>query len=242
MGIGGAPRIAAQTAQWAALYKPPGMHSAPLQKDEKGTLLAWAAAFFPETLAVRGKKAVEGGLLHRLDFETRGLVLLARSQAFYDTLCAQQAAGAFIKEYEAAVLPAGKPLSGFPPPPQGDCGSICAGVIESGFRPYGKGRRAVRPCLAGGESSFSRVYRTEVLSVSRAAGGEGARRCRLRLQAGFRHQIRCHLAWAGFPIVNDALYGGAACAGALELEAVSLRFLDPETQRETRIVNDAALD
>jgi 23S rRNA pseudouridine1911/1915/1917 synthase len=229
MGIS-APYIAAQTAEYAILYKTPGMHSAPLQKDETGTLLDWAAAFFPETLGVRGKKEAEGGLLHRLDFETRGLVLVASSQAFYDALIAQQAAGAFIKEYKASVSPARFRLPGFPPPPSGAFESSSSGVIESGFRPYGRGRRAVRPVLAG---ASGRIYRTELLSVSSAA--QNACVCRLRLQTGFRHQIRCHLAWLGFPIVNDSLYGGSPSALGLDLEAVALRFTDPSTHREISI-------
>ncbi|MDR1301832.1 MAG: hypothetical protein LBK43_05105, partial [Treponema sp.] len=40
---------------------------------------------------------------------------------------------------------------------------------------------------------------------------------RLRLKRGFRHQIRCHLAWIGYPILNDTLYGG------LPGEAIFLR-------------------
>jgi 23S rRNA pseudouridine1911/1915/1917 synthase len=231
MGISAAPYIVAHAPHYAVLYKPPGMHTAPLQKDEKGTLLAWAAALFPETLAVRGKKEVEGGLLHRLDFETRGLVLVARSQTFYDALAAQQAAGAFIKEYRAVVSPVRARLPGFPPPPSLALDSIWAGrsgALESGFRPYGRGRRAVRPVLAAADSTGGRVYRTELLSVlPGASAAENTRVCRLRLQSGFRHQIRCHLAWLGFPIVNDPLYGGPPSPLALELEAVSLRFTDP---------------
>lgn len=54
---------------------------------------------------VRGKKAIEAGLLHRLDTDTRGLVLFARDQAVYDFLAARQEAGQMIKTYCAFVEP-----------------------------------------------------------------------------------------------------------------------------------------
>lgn len=54
---------------------------------------------------VRGKKAIEAGLLHRLDTDTRGLVLFARDQAVYDFLAARQEAGQIIKTYCAFVEP-----------------------------------------------------------------------------------------------------------------------------------------
>jgi 23S rRNA pseudouridine1911/1915/1917 synthase len=61
------------------------------------------------------------------------------------------------------------------------------------------------------------------------------------LKRGFRHQIRCHLAWTGFPILNDPVYGGAESAesaqGFLALSAAGLFFEDPrdKSPREYRI-------
>ena len=54
---------------------------------------------------VRGKKAIEAGLLHRLDTDTRGLVLFAKDQKVYDFLAARQEAGQMIKNYCAFVEP-----------------------------------------------------------------------------------------------------------------------------------------
>ena len=58
---------------------------------------------------VRGKKAIEAGLLHRLDTDTRGLVLFAKDQAVYDFLAARQEAGQIIKTYCAFVEPTRAP-------------------------------------------------------------------------------------------------------------------------------------
>jgi 23S rRNA pseudouridine1911/1915/1917 synthase len=48
----------------------------------------------------------------------------------------------------------------------------------------------------------------------------------LSLARGFRHQLRCHLAWIGLPIRGDALYGGGG-TGPLALKAQGLAFFDP---------------
>ena len=217
------PDLVAETASCLVVYKPPGMHTAPLRKEEVGTLLAWAASLFPEVLHIRGRKENEGGLLHRLDYETQGLVLIARTEAALAVLAAQQEKNLFIKEYDAVCetprSAEAENMAGFPQftgdsPTEGTC-------IVSAFRPFGKGRKAVRP-IPDGKS----LYRTEILS--RVEDG-GRHFFRLRIRKGFRHQIRCHLAWVKYPLLNDSLYGENRDGGFLALRASALAFADPES-------------
>jgi 23S rRNA pseudouridine1911/1915/1917 synthase len=73
------------------------------------------------------------------------------------------------------------------------------------------------------------LYRTEVLAC------ESLRaffRLSLRISRGFRHQIRCHLAWLGLPLLNDGLYGGSAGSGGIALSARLIRFPDPQSGEE----------
>lgn len=209
------PRIVQVEDDRLVLYKPALMHTAPLREGETGTLLARVAERYPEVLAVRGRKAVEGGVLHRLDFETRGLVLIARTQEFYDMMLRLQESGLFIKDYRARVAPA-PPPPGFPPPPVFNPEAPLV-VTESAFRPYGPGRKAVRPTLGG-----KIIYKSEIRFGTAGPGGE--REARIRISRGARHQIRCHLAWLGLPIIGDALYGGIPSDAPLDLEATELRF------------------
>ncbi|MDR2795524.1 MAG: RNA pseudouridine synthase, partial [Spirochaetaceae bacterium] len=95
------PQIIFSSDEYLILYKPPFMHSAPLLPGERGTLSAWCAERFPRFLSVRGKKPVEGGLLHRLDYETSGLVFAALTQRVMDAMLTQQGRGLFVKDYEA---------------------------------------------------------------------------------------------------------------------------------------------
>ncbi|MDR1324864.1 MAG: RNA pseudouridine synthase [Treponema sp.] len=240
------PYILAVDASYLVVFKPPRVHSVPLRCAGQGytkagaclansapdsSLLDWCAAQFTELRRVYGKHPWEGGVLHRLDYEAQGLILIARTQEALDALSAQQEAGLFIKDYTALSAP-GARMPGFPQPPS-LYGASC--VIESGFRPFGPGRKAVRPMvfpLAGvkGKSvkelalDRGRPYQTEI-AETRELGD--CVQFKLRLRRGFRHQIRCHLAWLGYPILNDALYGGVDTDGVLCLHAHALSFLKP---------------
>ncbi len=219
------PLIVAETPGYLVAYKPRGMHSAPLSEGEADTLLAWCGALRPEVLAVAGRKSVERGLLHRLDRDTAGLVLLAKSQAAYDALSAAQEDGSFVKEYEAICL---CPEDGAP------FGRKVPFAVESAFRPYGPGRRLVRAVEVGAAApkgvelawDRGRPYRTEVLSIE--ALDDTFLRVSARLRRGFRHQVRCHLSWIGIPIRGDELYGRPD-GTPLGLTAVALSFPDPLT-------------
>jgi 23S rRNA pseudouridine1911/1915/1917 synthase len=158
-----------------------------------------------------------------------------------DSLILQQEENRFIKEYGALSVQNGSPhpvfpagtavLPGFPPPPEGlyhadtvPRAEPCR--IESYFRPYGPGRKEVRPVLEGGKGRPG-PYVTEL--TERSLPG-AYRSFHLRIGRGFRHQIRCHLAWIGCPILNDDIYGNGEAAAAesiLALRAETLSFFDP---------------
>jgi 23S rRNA pseudouridine1911/1915/1917 synthase len=157
-----------------------------------------------------------------------------------DALQEQQKQGSFIKEYGALTDSAPQPLlPGFPPAgPPANLSAEPPSVIESGFRPYGPGRRAVRPVL------LDREFKKN-LPVARDQGrpyqtGLLERRCsgdtlyfRVRITRAFRHQIRCHLSWLGHPVLGDSLYSRSGENGEqpLMLKAQSLSFLDPLSGR-----------
>jgi 23S rRNA pseudouridine1911/1915/1917 synthase len=231
------PRIIAETEAFLIVFKPRSMHSAPLAEGEEHTLLAWCGRLHPSVLSVRGRKEIERGLLHRLDRDTEGLVLLAKTQAAYDALNESQEQGLFLKEYAALCVGAVPPrlsAARFP------------FSIESGFRPFGPGRRAVKPVEVDGKGTpvagkvkelaldRGRPYRTEVLSLVSVDSAAGPRTSALvRLARGFRHQVRCHLAWFGLPLVGDGLYGPGGDE-ALALSAVALSFPDPSNGKIVR--------
>jgi 23S rRNA pseudouridine1911/1915/1917 synthase len=156
---------------------------------------------------------------------------MAKTQVALQALSAQQEKGYIIKEYGALAAKRARLLPGFP---QAFFDGVDCCTITSGFRPYGPGRKAVRPVVfpIWGGSGFprkqekfrktsaldqGRPYRTEIIepycqrSLHPVIGNNASREptyFRVRIKRGFRHQIRCHLAWIGYPILNDTLYGG----------------------------------
>jgi len=194
------PAIVHETGEWALLLKPHGMPTAPLAEGEQGTLLEWYLGQRPEARAVNGKKAVEHGLLHRLDTGTEGLVLVARSQAAWAALHASQQAGLIRKTYFAFCTPLmGKTL------PARDQLPLS---IKSRFRPFGPKGREVRPLFPQmrGYEEAKTDYET-VVEKAGMNGETGLAEIVCSLTKGYRHQVRAHLAWLGFPIAGDPLYG-----------------------------------
>ncbi|MDR1212003.1 MAG: RNA pseudouridine synthase [Spirochaetaceae bacterium] len=231
------PRVVYESPAFLVLYKPPFMHTVPLGSSGE-SLFGWCVKRYPGLGRVRGKTDRDGGILHRLDRETRGLVLAALTQEAFENLMRQQEEDRIVKTYGALLVPPLFAPPGFPPLPPGLAGAFPPEgrfCVESAFRAYGPGRKAVRPvAVLSRPGGKGRVYRTTLLAAEQA----DAPNCiyaKLSLTRGFRHQIRCHMAWLGFPVAGDTVYGAAAPGDTgdaekppLALKAQGLSFLDPE--------------
>mgnify|MGYP002860079667 CR=1 FL=1 len=214
------------------LDKPSGLPSAPL-RDGDDSALTQAVALFPDLAAVQGKKAIEKGLVHRIDTATRGCVLIAATQDAYAFLLAAQKNRQFHKWYRAQIdrIPdAASRLGGFPVPPLAvqSLSRDGAIIVQSRFRGYGENNRQVRPVSeqsgrAAHKKSGDTIYQTEITLQDDVA--------LCKIYAGYRHQVRCHLAWIGLPVQNDPLYNprctGANTTGALAFTAYKIAFPHP---------------
>lgn len=169
-------------------------------------------------------KAVEPGLVHRLDRETSGLVVVARSPEAFEALRAQFISGGARKGYAAACACA----------EQGP-GAGTSLRIESRFAPFGPGRRMVRVVMPG-EGSPRMLKEASAAAYATEARIDGRRGGRALLAAtihrGFRHQVRAHLAFLGYRIFGDPLYGTAVPAGfpvRMYLHAARIEMRHPST-------------
>jgi len=199
-------------------YKPHGLPTVPLKaqvQDCPDTLLQRTGKDFPDILSPLTPSFWEGGTVHRLDTATAGLVLFARNRVFMDHILSEQQAGRFIKTYRAVCsMPAlGSPRAPF--------------AISSYFRAYGPGRRKVKPETDAKRADSSVLYTTNVITIEDNL-------FTVEIARGFRHQIRAHLAWMGFPIEGDSLYNPAFTTGTasdisvLQLECTGLSFNLPD--------------
>lgn len=192
--------------------KPAGRPSHPLQPGETGTVANALVARYPECAAA-GEDPREGGLCHRLDTETSGVLLAARSRAAWEAMRAAFSSGEGVdKRYWAVVTG-----------PIAEDGEIDLPLRHQADR--------VVPAVDG---QGARPARSDFRVLSRA--GDAAL-VETRIHTGVLHQVRAHLAAIGAPVLNDALYGGRAepGLGRFFLHARALEVSHPLTGRRLRV-------
>lgn len=168
----------------AVIDKPAGLVVHPAPGHREGTLVHGLLARLSGLSAVGGR--ARPGLVHRLDQDTSGLLVIAKNDAAHLHLADQLRARTLGRIYRAIVW-------GQPQPEKDRID------LPLDRDPRSRKRRAV---VEGGRRAIT-DYRIE-------ARAPGASLLRLRLRTGRTHQIRVHLAHRGHPVLGDALYGGDA--------------------------------
>jgi 23S rRNA pseudouridine1911/1915/1917 synthase len=170
-----------------AVDKPAGVPSHPLRIGEHGTVASALLARYPEMAGI-GHRALEAGLLHRLDNDTSGVLIAARDATTFSQLRAAHARGELDKRYLALCS-----------------GSLAPQRAQAFLR---ADQRRVR--VQTNEFPRARSITTDILGV-RQLGAFSLVEVRVAFAA--RHQVRAHLAALGCPIAGDAQYGGAPLPG-----------------------------
>ena len=202
-----------EDADLAVIVKPAGEPTHPNRTGERGTTANAIVARWPSARAA-GPRPFEPGLVHRLDTGTSGLLLVALSPPAYRALRRAFSAGAVEKEYLAVV-------EGRPP---------VRGVIDL---PLGHHPKDARRMVVIGDAR-TRIRGKPYPAATRfetVRRGTGTALVRVTIEGGVMHQIRVHLAHAGFPVVGDALYGASTPApgGRFLLHASRIALAHPIT-------------
>ncbi|RLK48188.1 ribosomal large subunit pseudouridine synthase D [Alkalispirillum mobile] len=203
-------RILHEDAHLLVVDKPAGLVVHPGAGNREGTLQN-ALLHHDPTLA----ELPRAGIVHRLDKDTSGLMVVARSLPAHTALVAQLQARSVSREYLALV-------SGCP---------VAGGTVEApiGRHPRDRKRMAV---VERGRPAVTH-YRVETRLRAHTL-------LRCFLETGRTHQIRVHMAYVGYPLVGDPVYGGRLRLppGATEAQRQALRGFHRQALHATRLALD----
>jgi 23S rRNA pseudouridine1911/1915/1917 synthase len=215
--------------------KPPGMAVHPAPGSETGTLVNALLHHCGDSLSGIGGVA-RPGIVHRIDKETSGVMVAAKSDAAHQGLSKLFATHDIDRVYIALVR-------GAPSPERG--------TIETRLGRSAHDRKKIAVLKTGGREAITH-YRTE-----RTFGGDGkplAARISCTLETGRTHQIRVHMASKGSPCLGDPVYGSGPPAGPVReaiaqaglrrqaLHAAVLGFVHPVTGQALRFESPLPAD
>lgn len=173
--------VVTETPQVIVVDKPPGLVVHPGSGHRDGTLLNGLLFRYPEQRELGEERRY--GLLHRLDRDTSGLLVVARDAATYDDLRAKLASRAIIRRYLSLVM--GHPAAA--------TGTIDAPIARDPGAPT---RNMVRVGGRPARTHYRRLAEWDDVSL-----------LLVTLETGRTHQIRVHLQSIGLPVVGDRTYG-----------------------------------
>ncbi|MGH8091983.1 MAG: RluA family pseudouridine synthase [Chthoniobacterales bacterium] len=191
------------------LNKPPGLVVHPGAGNQTHTLVNALLHHCTSLSGIGGKQ--RPGIVHRLDKETSGCLLVAKNDASHQALARQFAERRVTKIYLALV--AGRLKRNH-------------GTIDAAI-----GRHPVQRKKMRVDARHGRVAKTEY-RVLQSLGGVSLLEC--ALHSGRTHQIRVHLHHLGHPVIGDALYGKKGSAPRQMLHAWKLGFTHPRTNEPLR--------
>lgn len=209
-------KLVAEAPAYLVIDKPAGLVVHPATGVHEPTLADGLAAKYPEIIKV-GDDPLRPGIVHRLDREVSGLLVIARDQAMYENLKKQFKNRTIDKEYTGLVI-------GRVPQPSGTINFPLARSKRNHGKIAARSHEAQDTREAITHYEVSQYFQQTTL-------------LKLKIETGRTHQIRVHLAALGFPLVGDALYRPPKLAfkvtpGRIFLHASALSFFDLENKQQ----------
>ncbi len=212
--------VMGESPDWIVVNKPVGLVTHPGAGNWSGTLLNGLLYRYPELAQV-----ARAGIVHRLDKDTSGLLVVARNEVAQTHLVRQLQARTMGREYLA--LAHGRMLG--------------VGTVD---RPIGRDPRVpVRMAVERPSAPKAAITHYSLMRVGEYHDSNISQ-VSCRLETGRTHQIRVHLASLGHPLLGDTQYGGRIIGDANRqmLHAFQLRFEDPSTGDEVAFTASPAED
>jgi len=183
------PKIIFENEDYIILEKPAGLLVHQTEKEEKDTLASWLIENYPQIAGV-GEQKYRAGIIHRLDRDVSGIMVVCKTQKMFSHLKEQFQKRLIFKEYLALVH--GKI--------EKDEGKIDLPIGRS----RQSGKMAAHPKARGGyleETDKNALTKYEVISRF-----TNYTLLKVNIKTGRTHQIRVHLNAVGHPAVGDKLY------------------------------------
>jgi len=219
------PEVIYENSDFLVINKPSGLQVHPARinagklrranKETAPTLVDWLVEHYPEVKTVGDDPATRPGIVHRLDKETSGVMIVPRNQKTFEHLKTLFQKHEIKKIYLALVAGVPKNKEGVIDAPIG----IKNGTLKRSVH----ATRMVKPAVT--EYSVTKEVHKN---------GETYALLNVKPATGRTHQIRVHLASIGHPIAGDTMYGKKkqpAFAKRLMLHALSLTFSDGRGRR-----------
>ncbi len=188
------------------INKPAGLTVHPATGNRSGTLVNALAHRFQELSDVNGP--VRPGIVHRLDKDTSGLIIVAKTNTAHARLARQFEKHTVVKRYVARLQGAVQ---------------FDEGVVDVAIGRHPKYHDQRQPSPEGGGKDAITLYQVLGRFPKSALGA-------LSPQTGRTHQLRVHMKHLGHPILGDDRYGRKAAFPRLALHAQSIAFMHPATK------------
>lgn len=230
------------------INKPAGLTVHPAAGNYDNTLVNGLLAYCGDSLSGIGG-VVRPGIVHRLDKDTSGLMVVAKHDRAHQALSAQLSDRSLTRVYHALVW---------------GCPHPADGVIEGNIDRSPKDRKKMALVKEGGREAITHYRALRCFMADDKAKNVVVSEVECRLKTGRTHQIRVHMSHAGQALVGDPLYGGASVASRLSrwnvqqvsaqvrealdgftrqaLHAKELSFIHPSTQQRVRFACDFPQD
>ena len=198
--------------------KPKGMVVHPAAGNPDGTLVNALLFHCKESLSGIGG-VVRPGIVHRIDKDTSGLLIVAKNDSAHIKLSEQIKEHSFTREYEAVIVGHLKEKEG---------------TVDA---PIGRSKNDRKKMAVTGFNSKNAVTHYKVIEEYSGFSYVG-----FKLETGRTHQIRVHMAYLGHPLAGDGVYGGKNAQNAIQggqcLHARKIGFIHPTSGEYMEFYSD----
>ena len=182
-----------------AVHKPSGIHTVSQRYSDSATLSAWLRMQHPH-LYQDMRQSKDRGILNRLDFQTTGVCLIARTQPFFEQVRSQFDLAVNSKTYLAII-----------------CGQPNWETLELSLSMKSTGAAGEKVIVD--KTSSATINTWSSVKILKFLSEDNLSLAQIQIRSGHRHQIRVACAHAGFPLWGDELYGNAQNTSSFFLHA-----------------------